>query len=200
MPKKDPNKPRGRMTGYAYFVQTCREEHKTKHPDQNVVFLEFSKRCASRWRDMSDEEKKPFIDMTEKDKVRYEREMQQYKANLKLNGGGDTPKGKKQKKKKDPNAPKRPQSAFFLYCADHRASLKAANPGYSVGDVAKALGKQWQEVDEKLKKSYQEKGEIEKQKYNKVMEAYRAQQAAASQPAAKRAKMGDEEIEDSDSD
>ena len=37
-----------------------------------------------------------------------------------------------------------------------------------MGDVAKALGKQWQEVDEKLKKSYQEKGEIEKQKYNKV--------------------------------
>ena len=60
------------------------------------------------------------------------------------------------------------RSAFFLYCADHRASLKAANPGYTVGDVAKALGKQWQEVDEKLKKSYQEKGEIEKQKYNKV--------------------------------
>ena len=50
MPKKDPNKPRGRMTGYAYFVSICREEYKTKHPNQNVVFLEFSKRCASRWR------------------------------------------------------------------------------------------------------------------------------------------------------
>merc|ERR1712096_323123 len=100
----DPNKPRGRMTGYAYFVQTCREEHKTKHPNQNVVFLEFSKRCASRWRDMSEEEKKPFIDMTEKDKIRSEREMVAYKAKQALNGGGDT-KGKKQKKKKDPNAP-----------------------------------------------------------------------------------------------
>ena len=64
--------------------------------------------------DMSDEEKKPFIDMTEKDKIRYEREMQVYKANQKLNGGGDTPKGRKQKKKKDPNAPKRPQWVFLL--------------------------------------------------------------------------------------
>lgn len=50
MPKKDPNKPRGRMTGYAYFVQTCREEHKRKHPNEQIVFTEFSKKCAKRWK------------------------------------------------------------------------------------------------------------------------------------------------------
>lgn len=49
-PKKDPNKPRGRMTGYAYFVQTCREEHKRKHPSEQIVFTEFSKKCAKRWK------------------------------------------------------------------------------------------------------------------------------------------------------
>ena len=86
-----------------------------------TVYLNTNKINLFFTQDMSDEEKKPFIDMTEKDKVRYEREMQQYKANLKLNGGGDTPKGKKQKKKKDPNAPKRPQLVFeyiffFLIC------------------------------------------------------------------------------------
>ena len=48
--KRDPNKPRGRMTGYAYFVQTCREEHKRKHPDEQVIFAEFSKKCAKRWK------------------------------------------------------------------------------------------------------------------------------------------------------
>ena len=48
--KADANKPRGRMTAYAFFVQTCREEHKKKHPDENVVFAEFSKKCAERWK------------------------------------------------------------------------------------------------------------------------------------------------------
>lgn len=43
-------KPRGRMTAYAFFVQTCREEHKKKHPDESVVFAEFSKKCAERWK------------------------------------------------------------------------------------------------------------------------------------------------------
>ena len=43
-------KPRGRMTAYAFFVQICREEHKKKHPEENVVFAEFSKKCAERWK------------------------------------------------------------------------------------------------------------------------------------------------------
>lgn len=43
-------KPRGRMSAYAFFVQSCREEHKKKHPDENVVFSEFSRKCAERWK------------------------------------------------------------------------------------------------------------------------------------------------------
>lgn len=48
--KKDPNKPRGKMTSYAFFVATCREEHKKKHPSTPVGFAEFSKKCSERWR------------------------------------------------------------------------------------------------------------------------------------------------------
>lgn len=44
------SKPRGRMTAYAFFVQTCREEHKKKHPDESVIFAEFSRKCAERWK------------------------------------------------------------------------------------------------------------------------------------------------------
>ncbi len=47
---KDPRKPRGKMSSYAYFVQTCREEHKKKHPDASVNFAEFSKKCSERWK------------------------------------------------------------------------------------------------------------------------------------------------------
>lgn len=48
MPKD--GKPRGRMSAYAYFVQTCREEHKKKFPGENVVFAEFSRKCSERWK------------------------------------------------------------------------------------------------------------------------------------------------------
>lgn len=38
------------MTAYAFFVQTCREEHKKKFPGEQIVFAEFSKKCAEKWK------------------------------------------------------------------------------------------------------------------------------------------------------
>lgn len=49
MGKKD-GKPRGKMSSYAYFVQTCREEHKKKHLGESVQFTEFSKKCSEKWK------------------------------------------------------------------------------------------------------------------------------------------------------
>lgn len=37
------------------------------------------------------------------------------------------------KKKKDPNAPKRPLSAFMLFSQDKRASIKEENPDVTFG-------------------------------------------------------------------
>merc|ERR1712179_466248 len=112
MPKKDPNKPRGRMSSYAFFVQTCREEHRKMHPDEQVVFAEFSKKCAEKWKvikNMNGKEKGRFEEMA----ARYEREMTHY---IPPKGG----KGRKRRRIKDPNAPKRALSAFFFFCADER--------------------------------------------------------------------------------
>ena len=48
--KADADKPRGRINAYAFFVQTCREQHKKNHPNENVVFSEFSRKCGERWK------------------------------------------------------------------------------------------------------------------------------------------------------
>uniref|UniRef100_A0A3B3ZRJ7 High mobility group protein B2 n=1 Tax=Periophthalmus magnuspinnatus TaxID=409849 RepID=A0A3B3ZRJ7_9GOBI len=130
---KDANKPKGKMSSYAFFVATCREEHKKKHPGTSVNFSEFSKKCSERWKTMSSKEKSKFEDLAKTDKARYDREMKDYVP----------PKGAKGKKKKDPNAPKRPPSAFFVFCSDHRPKIKADNPGISIGDIAKKLGEMW---------------------------------------------------------
>ena len=104
-PKKDPNKPKGRMSAYAFFVQTRRAEKKAKGED--VQFTEFSKECSDIWKELDkpgkEKEKKKYYDMADKDRVRYEREMASYKPPP----GGDKRKGKRAKKYKDPNQPKR---------------------------------------------------------------------------------------------
>ena len=60
------------------------------------------------------------------------------------------------------------RSAFFLFCADHRGDLKTKNPTWSVGEIAKELGKQWSSAAEDIKRKYAERGDAEKEKYYKV--------------------------------
>ena len=43
-------------------------------------------------------------------------------------------KRKKEKAAKDPNAPKRPQSSYFLFLASKRDEVSSANPDMSVGE------------------------------------------------------------------
>ncbi|ELR51738.1 High mobility group protein B1 [Bos mutus] len=154
MGKGDPKKPRGKMSSYAFFVQTCREEHKKKHPDASVNFSEFSKKCSERWKTMSAKEKGKFEDMAKADKARYEREMKTYIP----------PKGETKKKFKDPNAPKRPPSAFFLFCSEYRPKIKGEHPGLSIGDVAKKLGEMWNNTAADDKQPYEKKAAKLKEK------------------------------------
>lgn len=50
---------------------------------------------------------------------------------------------------KDKNAPKRPQSAYFLWMNENRESIKEKHPGLSVGEVAKKSGELWRELKDK---------------------------------------------------
>lgn len=166
MGKKEGGKPKGAMTSYACFVQACRDEHKKKHPSEQIVFSEFSKKCSERWKAMNAKEKKRFEDMALKDKGRYEQEMADY-----VPPKGEVA-GKRKKKEKDPNAPKRALSAFFFFCNEFRAEIKKANPSYGVGDIAKELGKRWETVPDKAK--YEAKAARDKERYEKDIAAYKA--------------------------
>merc|ERR1712107_546285 len=63
-------------------------------------------------------------------------------------------KEKEGKKKKDPNAPKRPQSAYSIFLSENReAILKSLPAGASpITDVAKKAGEQWKALSAAAKK------------------------------------------------
>lgn len=121
MGRGDPKKPRGKMASYAFFVQTCREEPKKKPPDASIS-QSFLRKRSERWKPMSAKNKGKFEDVAKADKARYEREMKTYIP----------PKGETKKKFKDPNAPKRPPSAFFLFCSEDRPKIKGEHPDLSM--------------------------------------------------------------------
>jgi len=169
-------KPKGRMSSYTYFVQTCREEHRKKHPTETVNFTEFSKKCGERWKQMTDNEKKRFALMADKDKQRYDREMSTYTPPAGEPGG-------RKRRKKDPNAPKRPLSAFFLFCHDERPAVRALHPTYGVGEVAKDLGEKWAKILPEKKTNYEAKAQLDKARYEIDVQKYKDGLAKGSLPS-----------------
>lgn len=79
-----------------------------------------------------------------------------------------------ERKKKDPNAPKKPQSAYLIFCNDNRSKVKEENPDIKATDVMKRLSEMWKDVKEDKKKSqiYIKKAEKAKEEYLKAMEKY----------------------------
>ncbi|XVE49689.1 hypothetical protein DITRI_Ditri01bG0101400 [Diplodiscus trichospermus] len=78
---------------------------------------------------------------------------------------------KKLKKVKDPNAPKRPPTAFFLFMDDFRKLYKEANPdAKGVTGVAKEGGEKWKSMSEEEKKPYVDKAAELKAEYEKALE------------------------------
>ncbi|KAK2118537.1 high mobility group box 3 [Saguinus oedipus] len=103
---------------------------------------------------MSRKEKSKFDEMAKADKVSYDQEMKDYGP---AKGG----------KKKDPNAPKRPPSGFFLFCSEFCPKIKSTNPGISIEDVAKKLGQMWNKLNDSEKQPYVTKVGKPKEKYRK---------------------------------
>jgi hypothetical protein len=53
---------------------------------------------------------------------------------------------KKKKAKKDPNAPKKALSAYFCFSTAESKKVREANPGMTIGDVAKVSSLNFESV------------------------------------------------------
>ena len=51
--------------------------------------------------------------------------------------------GKGGKPMKDPNAPKKPLSAYFLFSQEERLKVTAQYPDYTIIEISKELGRRW---------------------------------------------------------
>jgi len=81
---------------------------------------------------------------------------------------GGVQKQRRGKKDKDPNAPKRPQTAYFMWLNENRSRL--TKPGMAVTDVSKAAGAEWNKITEKSK--WEKMAAQDKIRYQREMAAY----------------------------
>ena len=129
--KKDSNKPKGRTTAYAYFLQSEREAMRAGNKEngkdvaQNIA--ELSRFCSEKWKCLDDAKKAPFYELAEADKRRYDQEM----ANYNPTEDEETPKkSRKRKRQDDENHPKRNKYVTSEEDFDYSHHFEAINVKY----------------------------------------------------------------------
>jgi len=155
-PIKDPNAPKKPLSAYFLFSQEERLKVKEESPDLSIT--EVAKELGRRWATLDPTLKHNYEQRYQEARKLYDAEMSHYKP---------------AKKKKDPNAPKQPLSAYFIFSTEERLKVKEENPTFSICDIAKELGRRWAEMDPSIKQRYQARAEEERQKYDVDMAAYR---------------------------
>merc|ERR1712187_458425 len=172
-----PKKPVG--GAYGVFLAEKRPEYTKACAGQKASAI--STMAGAEWKKLSEAQKAPYVKKYETAKAQYDKDMEAFLA-----GGGVKEKGvaalrtekrkaKDGKKKKDPNAPKRPGGgAYGVWLAENRPKIVSSLPqGHKMTDVAKAAGEQWKALSDAAKKPYEAKYAKKQEEYEKAMEDYK---------------------------
>jgi len=169
---KDPNKPKAPMTGYFRFVNSIRaqvtEETGLKGTAASKIFGE-------RWAKLPQDQKDALKAEYTAEYAEYKQKLEEYKKTDEYAAFQKKKYTRKFKKApKDKNAPKKPLSAYFIFLAEKRESLKAEFPEMSITQLGKKSGEIWKTLSEEEKEVY-------KAKHTALKEAYKTTRAEYEQ-------------------
>jgi hypothetical protein len=149
-PLKDPNAPKRGKSSYLFFCGEMRNEVKETLGEQ-VSATSITKELGKMWNTIKSSTKSTdkssmvkFQKMAQEDKDRYESEKEIYvpSADFLLEASNVNVKGK-QRRRKDPNAPKRSKSAYLFFCNDFRDRVTKENPDFKATETTSELGSRW---------------------------------------------------------
>lgn len=98
--KKDPDAPKRPMTAFMYYTKENRSI--VKEEDESLGFADIARELGSRWKNLDEEEKEPYLEMAAEDKERYQREMEDYKGEKDSEDSDEENPAKKGRKKQSP--------------------------------------------------------------------------------------------------
>ncbi|XVF84013.1 hypothetical protein PTKIN_Ptkin16aG0540600 [Pterospermum kingtungense] len=132
------------------------------------------------------------------------------KAALRADKSNKKPAKNAKPAKKDPNKPKRPPTAFFVFLEEFRTIYKQEHPKVkAVSAVGKAGGEKWKSLSKAEKAPYEAKAAKRKSEYEKLMAAYNKKQAssddeeeaeAESESESSKSQVNDKDDEESEED
>lgn len=167
--------PRGRRSAYAYFIKEASENFKKEHPNEEIEFAVFSKKCEETWKQLSESEKLKFYQLADDDKKHSNAAPYRPPENIE-----DRPI------ERDPNLPDLPRSAYYYFCEEERDKVKAGLPADKKGIaipkyITKELTARWVGLASAEKAKYEELAATDKIRYERDMATHRANLALLSE-------------------
>jgi len=175
--KKSKNAPKNVSGPYIFFCKEEREKVKEDNPEMSAK--EIMSELGKRWQLIKDTDVViKYKEMSKADKDRFEEEMKNYVPN---GDEEETKKERKQKVKKDKNAPKNPVTMYQLFCKEKREELKK-DKDITGKEIMKKLGEIWKTFKEdknntKKMEKWQSMIEKDKLRFEKEMEEYKLKKA-----------------------
>jgi hypothetical protein len=204
---KLPDAPARPTSAFVYFSNHARKNLKDSHP--NTKATEQSKIIGQMWKDLCPAERKQFEDLHEKDRSRYEAQMKKYQAVVDKVEVEKKSLAKLYEHRKQTIAmewyeavlaaqpktsastkadfvsitrelPKKPKTAFNVFCAERReilAKSSDANTKPDFGESMKLFSQEWSKLDatksgKKKIAKYHDLAAKDKVRYNSEMEIY----------------------------
>jgi hypothetical protein len=170
--RKSKNSPKNASGPYIFFCKEERENIKKENPD--MLSKDIMTELGKRWKLIKDtDEVLKYQELAKEDKERYEEEMKNYIPS----DDNEEPKQKKQRVKKDKNAPKNPTTMYQIFCKEKREELKK-NKDIPAKEITKKLGEIWKtfkddKKNQKIMEKWQTMIEKDKVRFEKEMEEYK---------------------------
>ncbi|SCU94874.1 LADA_0G11980g1_1 [Lachancea dasiensis] len=126
--KQGPKRP---SSAYFLFSMAVREELVRQYPDAKVP--ELSKLASAKWKEMSEDDKKPFHEKFKVNWEKYRVARKEYEASL---------------------PPKRPSGPFIQFTQEVRPKIISENPDKDLIEITKLIGEKWRSLSQSDKQAY----------------------------------------------
>jgi len=154
--KRAPGAPKRFKSAFMFFSEHQHKAIRDKSTNKRIRAADVAKVVSQSWKTLSDTERSHWIEIAQRDRERFEQERAAY------NGPWKIPDVK------DPDAPKKPMSAFLAFGNERRRAIAEANPTMNNTEISHVLSRLWRECPPDVKQQYKDREVRERAAFKKV--------------------------------
>ncbi|KAG7378743.1 hypothetical protein PHYPSEUDO_009719 [Phytophthora pseudosyringae] len=138
-------------SAYLHYSRSRREALASVHPSWSVQ--QVSSELGRQWKSLTAADRKPWVELAQFDKARFHTEAHQYIHQQQAN---EQPVQLRVKRKKQPNEPRQPDTAYICFWKSRRSEVVAANPLLEAQLVSKEMARQWRALSDSERRVWED--------------------------------------------